>query len=625
MYFKSSIRTNPSTQQMDSYYRLVESYRNEESRVCHRTILNVGFIAGATPELLNSTQAHINARYRKQETLFKETNEQVIALTNELWQRLMSEKRIDVEMQKAERRVDVDTIKHSNVREVGAEWLCYNTWNQLRLTEFLEARGWREDQIQLAATQVIGRAVYPASELKTTAWIKENSAICELTGYDIDKITKDKLYQSALDLFSIQAPLQKHLSDRTNTLFDLHDKIILYDLTNTYFEGRMQTSAIARHGRSKEKRSDAKLVVLAMVVNVEGFIKYMTIHQGNMSDNKTLIPMIEKLHSQVDQQKPIIVLDAGIATEENLEYLQANSYSYVCVSRSRLSNYTAVADGLAVVLETKSRQEVQLKAIKTEVNTDYYLQVRSPAKAMKERGMKDLFESRYEQELQKIKASLQKKGGVKKTEKVHERIGRAKQKYPSVHHYFDLHISTNQENTKATDLTWQRDETLHQQKMDGLGLYFLRTNLTLTDEVNVWNIYNTIREIESTFRCLKTELDLRPIYHKNDDSSMAHLHLGILAYWLVNTIRYQLKAKNIRSEWREIIRIANTQKMITTSGQNTFDTVIHIRKCAEPNDNLKKICDALNIKHKPFRKQKSVVHNPPPKKFHPPVFQPLGG
>ena len=598
---------------MDTYYRLVESYRNEDGRVCHRTILNVGFIEGVTPELLNATQAHLNARYRSQNTLFTETDPQVSALTAELWQRLVTEKRIDVAMQKAERMVRADTIQHSDVREVGAEWLCYNTWNQLQLSHFLQSQGWCEWQIQLAATQVISRAVYPASEFKTTAWIKENSAVCELTGYDMDKLTKDKLYQGALNLFALQEPLQNHLSQRTNTLFDLEDKIFLYDLTNTYFEGRMQHSTMAQRGRSKEKRSDAKLLVLAMVVNVEGFIKYMNIHEGNMADSKTLIAMIERLETQAWKRKPIVVLDAGIATDDNLQLLQTKGYPYVCVSRSKLKNYTAIADKFTVVLETKSRQQVQLKAIQTTASTDYYLEVKSPAKALKEQGMKDLFETRYEQELQKIKAALLRKGGVKKIEKVYERIGRAKEKYPSIHSYYQLHLSTNNDKSQATDFTWQKDEILHQQKTDSLGLYFLRTNLTLTNEVIVWNIYNTIREIESTFRCLKTELDLRPVYHKNDNSSMAHLHLGILAYWLVNTIRHQLKAKGIKSDWREITRIANTQKIITTSGQNTFDTIIQVRKCSEPNDNLKKIYDILHINHKPFRKQKSVVHKPPPK------------
>ena len=124
----------------------------------------------------------------------------------------------------------------------------------------------------------------------------------------------------------------------------------------------------------------------------------------------------------------------------------------------------------------------------------------------------------------------------------------------------------------------------------------------------MWNIYNTIREIENSFRTLKSDLDLRPIYHKNDKSTMAHLHLGILAYWLVNTIRHQLKAKQVNSNLSEIVRIANTQKVITTTGQHTLDKKVSIPKCSVPNQQLQIILDILKLKYQPFRKRKSVVH-----------------
>jgi hypothetical protein len=160
----------------------------------------------------------------------------------------------------------------------------------------------------------------------------------------------------------------------------------------------------------------------------------------------------------------------------------------------------------------------------------------------------------------------------------------------------------------VTEIAWKKDEAKHASKSDSLGIYFLRTNLNVGDEVIAWNIYNTIREIESAFRILKTDLDLRPIYHKNDDATMAHLHLGILAYWLVNTVRHQLKSKNINSCWTEIVRIGNTQKVITTTGKNSYDQTVSTRRCSEPNKNLKEIFNTLKANHRPFRKRKSVVH-----------------
>ena len=168
-------------------------------------------------------------------------------------------------------------------------------------------------------------------------------------------------------------------------------------------------------------------------------------------------------------------------------------------------------------------------------------------KAVKETGMKNAFEERFEQELEKISQSLTKKNGTKQTDKVYRRIGRTQQKYPSVSGYYDIETVEDANTNTITKITWSRNALKNAEKEQQLGVYFIRTDLQMDNESVLWDIYNTIREIESSFRTLKTDLDLRPIYHRNDDSTMAHLHLGILAYWLVNTIRYQLKAGGINS------------------------------------------------------------------------------
>ncbi len=613
MYFKCSQRNNPETGRSQVYLRLVESYRNLDDRVCHRTLLNVGFMAtGTTPEQLNAIQGYLNHWHEQKETLFEEEADAFVREQAEvLWHRLVHEKRIDLNWkQKAERSIDAATMRHSHVREIGSEWIAYKALQDLELDKKLLALGWSEEEAMLAAVQIVSRAVYPASELGTSRWINENSGVKELIGYE-GAISKDKLYKSALKLFHAKYALERHLSERTNTLFDLEDKIILYDLTNTYFEGQKRGSSLAQFGRSKEKRRDAKLVVLALVINVEGFIKYSSILQGNIADSKTLSSMIDKLDGHTVSGHPIVVLDAGIATEENLETIRAKKYHYVCVSRSKIKDYEAVAGHPGVLHKTRSRQQITLESVRTERNTDYYLKVDSPAKAMKEAGMKTSFESRFELELEKIRQSLHKKGGVKKTDKVHERIGRAKQKYPSAQGGYNIKVVEDTKQVAVTDIRWEKDPEKQAAKEQSLGVYFVRTDLDMECEVVLWDIYNTIREIEYSFRTLKTDLDLRPIYHKNDESTMAHLHLGLLAYWLVNTVRYRLKSKGINSCWSEIVRIGNTQKIITTTGQNTFDKIISVRKCSQPEPQLKIIYAALNIPDIPMKKQKFVVHKPP--------------
>jgi len=611
MYFKSSLRKHPVIGELRHYYRLVESYRNAANRVCHQTILNIGFIDDASPEQLNKIQKKLTERYEHKQPLFEpeETDPVVIRRVEEWWQHILASQKMDINsVSKLSRMVQIDSLKHRDVREVGSEWICKNTWDKLGLTEHLKELGFSEEETALAATQVISRAVYPASEYKTVRWIKENSAVTELTGYPIDKVTKDKLYQSALHLYKVKDSLEQHLSKRTNELFDLKDTIVLYDLTNTYFEGEKRNSKLAKFGRSKEKRSDAKLVVLALVVNIEGFIKFSSILEGNVADCKTLPAMIEKLRNHTCNNNAVVVLDAGIATDENLELIASKGYHYVCVSRVKLKEYEMLKDRLTVLLETKSGNTVRLKSVTNDKNTDFYLEAMCEAKALKEKGMLTQSEKRFEETLQKIHNAIQQKSGTKKPDKVHQRIGRAIEKFPSIQQQYTIEVSVDEVTGLATGVTWERDEKKRELKENNLGVYFLRTNMNIKDEVIIWNIYNTIREIENVFRTLKTDLDLRPIYHKNDDATMAHLHLGLLAYWLVNTIRHQLKNQNINSCWSEIVRIGNTQKVITTTGTNTYDKQISIRRCSEPEEKLTKILTALKMKYKPYTKRKSVVH-----------------
>ncbi|MGL4632880.1 MAG: IS1634 family transposase [Leadbetterella sp.] len=623
MYFKSVCRINPVSQKWDSYYRIVESYRNSSGRVCHRTILNIGFIdSSITPEQLNLVARCLTDMYQQKTSIFPQTDPIVVGLVTEYWSRIKKENKLDLTLYAPDSRmVESDTIRHNNVREVGAEWICYNAWHQLGLDKVLVDLDFTESEIQLAQTQIISRAVYPGSELATSKWIQENSAITEITGYDLGKINKDRLYRNALKLNNIKTELEQHLSIKTNELFDIQDKIVLYDLTNTYFEGEKRNSSLAKFGRSKEKRSDCRLVVLALVVNMYGFIKHSSVHEGNFSDSSGLDKVIQSLDSATTSNRPLIVLDAGIATKENLALIRSKGYHYLCVSRTKLKNYKFDTNSLATYLETKSKKQVVLKKISTEDNTDFCMEIQSEAKSLKERAMKSQFDSRFEAELEKIHLSIHKKGGVKLADKVNQRIGRAKQKYPSVQGKYDIELSYDSSHKMVQDMKWTLNEQKEKQANDNLGRYFIRTSLDMKDEVLVWNVYNTIREIESTFRTLKSDLDLRPIYHKNDASTVAHLNLGLLAYWLVNTIRCQLKTQGIHHNWTEIVRIGNTQKVITTIGTNKAEKEITVRKCSEPEQKLKQIQDALNIKHKPFTKLKSVVHKPKLKNKEPAFLQ----
>ncbi len=610
MFVKPLTKYNTTTRKRYTIYRLCESYRLD-GNIRHYTIIGLGKLEQLSlPVEIKKLGKRIEEmlKYGTGLLVRDPDDEKIDKLALYYYQQILKKQRYDIKGNTSDwQTVNISSVKNKDAREVGVEWLCNQTFNQLGISEFLKQKNWPEEKIALAATHIISRAAYPASELKTVSFVKENSAVCELTGYDADKITKDRLYKISHELYCVKDEMEQYLSKRTNELFDLEDKIILYDLTNTYFEGKMKASKIAKYGRSKEKRKDAKLIVLAVVINREGFLKYSNIFRGNMSDSKTLETIVDALSRQTSfiNRKPIVVMDAGIATEDNLKMLRAKHYGYMCVTRSKLKDYEADTESKPVQIKDKKKQPIELMKVKVDNETeDRFLWVKSQAKALKENSMNGLLSQRFEEGIQSISEGIHKKGGTKKLQKVYERVGRLKEKYPSVHKYYDITI---QHDGKETATSISCSHKTGEDKDKKAGIYFLRTTLNENDEKTLWDIYNIIREVEYTFRVLKTDLDLRPIYHKSDDGSMAHLNLGLLAYWLVSTTRYQLKQQGYRKNWSEIVRVMNTQKCVTTTMENIEHQTISIRQCTEPTKQVRQIYDLLKFKYVPFHRKKSVV------------------
>jgi len=541
----------------------------------------------------------------------KEYSEQVEFMAMEFYSKIQelskskSPKQTQKQKEAEYHRVDINTLEHEDVRETGAEWLCKQAIRQLDIEKLLTDHGWEEKDIKVSLSHLIARAVFPASEHKTAQWMHDNSSVLELFNLEINKVNRKNLYKASKDFYSIKEDIEKHLSKQTNELFDIEDKIILYDLTNTYFEGRKTGSKIAKFGKSKEKRSDAKIVALALVTNPEGFVKYSRICAGNIADTKTLEQTVEELSLFTSgvNRKPVVVMDAGISSEENLSMLKEKGYDYLCVTRSKLKDYIIKSqDKERIKLQDRKGNEIEVCEVEKPESTDKYLYVKSAQKAVKEASMDDHFSQKFEEELDNAAGSIHKKRGTKKIEKVWERIGRIKERYPSANKHYN--ISITEENGIATEITYCRKALKPRETQ---GVYFLRTSVTDLNEQEFWKIYNTLTEIEATFRILKTDLSIRPVFHQKDVSSQAHIFLGVFAYMLVNTIRYQLKQKGINHDWQNIVRIMNTQKIITTSLNTDKNERLIIRSCSKPIKECSEIYKALNFKQMPFYRKNIVL------------------
>ncbi len=506
--------------------------------------------------------------------------------------------------------VDLNATQIHDVKSFGAEHLCRQVADQLKLEEHLKACGFTDHQATQALIAILSRAVFSASEWKTAHLLQDNSSLCELLGKE-QAPTHKQLYAITDQLYENRQQIDRLLYTHITDLFNLKDKLVIFDLSNTYFETAKSGSELTRYGRSKEKRSDCPLVVFTAVINAEGFIRHSRTYEGNKADPESLEEMIADLEkayqgtNMKEQAKPTLVMDAGIATEDNLLLLQEKGYSYVCVARSQLKDYVLDEQAMTVV-ETKNKETIRLQPLQVADKPDTWLYVQSPAKQRKEQSMDKKLTQRFEEQLETIKASLHKKGGTKAIAKVWERIGRSKEKNRRVSHLYEITVAEKE--GKAIQLYWEKKKPSQPKEDKKKGIYFIRTNLKTDSASDLWEIYNTIREVESTFRCLKTDLNIRPVHHQKDERIQAHIYLTVLAYQIVNTIRHQTRQAGIHDDWQNILRKARTQT-IQNIVLPTEQKTIHLRKPSQPIEQLKEIYQACNCEVTIKAKRKYVVYH----------------
>ena len=400
-------------------------------------------------------------------------------------------------------------------------------------------------------------------------------------------------------LYSKKDALEEWLYQREQTLFSLPESIILYDLTNTFFEGTGKFNDKAKYGRSKEKRSDAPLVTLGLVLDGDGFVKKSKILPGNISEPGTLSDILEKLTpTQGTIHEQTVILDAGIATKANLEWLNDHHFKYVVVSRNK-STIPEKED--FVPLANTGKDTITAKLNKNEETSEWELYINSPSRAQKEGAIKTKFMQRMEEDLAKARTGLSKKNGTKQIDKVHQRIGRIKEKYRRVAGLYDIEVLTDENGKKATDIKWQVVPQKESKKLT--GIYCLQTNIEKTTAKKLWDLYITLNRVEDAFRSMKSTLGMRPVYHQKEHRVDAHLFITILAYHIMHSIYYILRQAGVDWNWESIRKILNNHVRLTSVMKEQNGNRIHIRKNSTPNPYQKKsmqqwICSTFLLKRK---------------------------
>ncbi|MDP3913648.1 MAG: IS1634 family transposase [Bacteroidota bacterium] len=517
-------------------------------------------------------------------------------------------------------QVKLDTFESISSHEIGGEWLCTQAIKELGLDHYLgEQPDWNLNETSVGMLGLLGRLLYPDSEKKTAEWLNENSAAMELYCPESGTVDRNRLMQCTKKLYQDKDKIEKHLSGQIESIYKIENKLILYDLTNTHFEGMMKQCPKAKYGHNKQKRNDCRQITLGLMADQDGFVKHSNYYAGNISEPKTFTDVLSELKPfKNGLHRPVIVMDAGIATEDNLKMSLGEQIDYLCVSRSGHKDLLAKVDkDKLVCFVNKNGQEVRTQFfyqnIEYQIGEEKFtcqetlLYVETPAKEAKERGMFGKKQQGFETGLEQIKQSVAKPQKNKKNqsiEKIWERIGRLKEKYSGIGQAYTIDVV--QLDGQATDIEWQFIENNSIEPQ--LGTYFVRTSISAEDEALLWKVYRTVGEIESIFRTLKSDLNFRPVFHQKEINIESHLNLSVLAYFIVSFIRYRLKQNNIHHSWTEIVRIMNTQKCNLNSVINTKGEKILLKTCTRPQMKANEIYQAMKYKPMPFHRKITTLN-----------------
>ena len=588
-------------------YRLVESIRIGK-QVKRVTLLNLGSSFNVKQEHWSDFSKRIDDIIKQTPGLF-ELDKDLENLANQYALQLIASKakaqtdaNSAVSIEDKYKEIDTTTIKNSDIKDIGIENIIYETITELKLDTKFKELGFTNVQYNSAIGTLVAKIANPGSEAKAYDWLCNTSGINELIGCDYNKISSNSIYRISDKLFSHKEILEEYLYNTQKQIFDYDETITLYDLTNTYFEGGAKGIEKAKRGRSKEKRSDAPIITLAVMLDSSGFVKKSDIFDGNISEPKTFKEMLDKL--QVKKEKKnllnshssLVIMDAGIASQENIDYLIANQYEYLVVSRKHNKQFD---EDKATPVKLDKRDEAIVKAMKVvnEETGEIELFIHSVAREAKEEAMQKRVQTLFIDKLQYLKDGLALKRRTKDYTKVLETIGRLKEKYPLISQYYSTIVTKDPDSDNAIDISWSEKKTLDNKSAIN-GIYCLRTNNKTMDEKTLWKTYTTLTDLESVFKSLKSELGLRPIFHQKQSRVDGHLFITLLAYSLIHTIRYKLKQKGINYSWDTIRDILRNQKRITTSMKCRDGSTLYIRQSSELNDRQKEIYDALDINHK---------------------------
>ncbi|ABK42582.1 transposase, IS4 family [Magnetococcus marinus MC-1] len=609
MYIRRTQTRNTATGESYYTHRLVQSLR-VGTKVRQVTLLNLGRHFAIGQNHWPTLCSRIDQLLSPQKTLIsldcpsqveREAQRIVAQLLTRQPEAIPSAKETETGLSPEDvQTVLVDSLEMSRPRSVGVEQVGLWAMGKAGFTELLADVGLTGPQRAAAIGAIIGRMAAPGSERALHRWLSAQSGLGELLDVDFETMSLMQFYRVSDLLIRNREAIENRLFSKINDLFNLPGTVTLYDLTNTYFEGEAEGNSKAQRGRSKEKRCDSPLLTLGLVLDGSGFVRRSQIFPGNVSEGSTLEGMLKGLNAP---NGTLVVMDRGVATEANLVWLRDKGYRYLVVSRERERQFDFNG---AACIETAAKEQIHIQKVLSDDGQEVRLYCHSQRRAEKEKGISRRFAERFEAGLTKLSEGLSKPRTTKNIDKLWERIGRLKEKNRGIGQHYHIEIIPDDSGLQAQAIHWK------QKPLDGTslthpGVYCLRSNETGWDEERLWRTYITLTDLESVFRSLKSELGLRPLFHRKEERSDGHLFITVLTYQIVQIIRQQLAEKGIHGRWSTLRDILSSQCRITASFRRPDGHSLQVRKATRPEPEQQKIFQALGIHANPGGVKKMVV------------------
>jgi transposase len=438
-------------------------------------------------------------------------------------------------------RVLLNKVRLERTRQFGACFLGLELWKRLELDRFFEqaVNGDPADVpwSRVAALLAINRLCAPGSELAIEQRWYPSTALDDLLEIEEGKINDTRLYRCLDRILPHKTKLERHLKNRYGELFGAEFDVLLYDLTSTYVEGAAENNPMARRGYSRDHRPDCEQLVIALIVNNEGFPFSYETFDGNRSDVSTMETILRMVERKYGRARRIWVFDRGIVSEENLAAIRKRDGQYLTgTPRSQMKQFEAE---LLKEDWTQVRPEVEIKKVSIPQGEETYILCRTSGRKEKEKAIRNRFSSSMETALKGLEKAIM-KGRLKDRNKMERRLGKIQARHPQVNDLYDVALKDTSEGVR---LFWQIKEDRKNWRESREGAYLLRTNLQAETAEELWSKYMQLTEAEASFRALKSELSIRPLFHQLEPRVKAHVMVAFLGYALWVTLKHLLKRR----------------------------------------------------------------------------------